>query len=115
MKESGNLIVDLTFQFALGIVEFTDKLESQKKFTIATQLCKSGTSTGANVRESQSAESKNDFIHKMKIASKEAEETEYWLLICKYANCLPDPGKLLDDIKSIQKVLTAIISSAKSR
>lgn len=115
MKAKGNLIVDLTFEFALGIVEITGKLESQKKFAIANQLCKSGTSVGANVREAQSSESRNDFIHKMKIASKEAEETEYWLLLCKHSDLLPDPGILFEKIKTIQRILTSIITTAKSR
>ena len=115
MKDTGNLIVDLTFDFALDIIELADKIESHRKFSIARQLLNSGTSVGANVRESQSAESKKDFIHKLKIAAKEADEVEYWLLLCKYSKHLPDPGDLIDKIKRIQKVLTAIISSSKSR
>lgn len=112
MKATGNLIVDLTFQFSLDIIEFTDQLEKLHKYTIAKQLTKSGTSIGANVRESQSGESKRDFIHKLKISEKEMEETEYWLLICKYSPLLPDPGKLLDDIQPIKRVLGKIISTS---
>ena len=63
-----NLIVDLTFEFALKIIKYTELLEKDRKFVLATQLLKSGTSIGANVREAQSAESKPDFIPKMKIA-----------------------------------------------
>ena len=76
------LIVDLSFQFALDAIEFSERLENDKKFVIARQLLKSATSIGANVREAQNAESKSDFIHKLKIAAKEADETEYWLLLC---------------------------------
>jgi len=90
-----NLIVELSFEFALLIVEFTTSLEQLKKISLANQLFKSGTSIGANVREAQNAESKNDFIHKMKIAAKEADETEYWLLICKHSKNLPDSTFLL--------------------
>ena len=72
-----NLFVNLTFQFALDIIIFTELLEEQKKYNLSKQLFKSGTSIGANVREAQGAESKADFIHKMKIAYKEAEETQY--------------------------------------
>jgi len=50
---------------------------------VARQLLKAGTSIGANVREVQNAESKTDFIHKMKIAAKETDETEYWLELCR--------------------------------
>ena len=70
MKDSENIIVKLTFEFALGIIEYCEILEANKRFVIANQLFKSGTSIGANVREAQNAESKNDFIHKFKIAAK---------------------------------------------
>jgi four helix bundle protein len=60
-----NLIVQLTFQFALDVIEFTEVLEQQKKYNLSKQLFRSGTSIGANVREAQGAESKADFIHKM--------------------------------------------------
>lgn len=72
-----NIVVDKSFQFALQIVAFTKKLEDHKLYPLARQLFRSGTSIGANIREAQNAESKKDFIHKMKIAAKEANETEY--------------------------------------
>lgn len=78
-----NLIVTLTFQFSLDVVSFVEMLEANRKFAVANQLIRSGTSIGANVREAQNAESRADFIHKLKIAAKEAEETEYWLEICQ--------------------------------
>lgn len=112
MKATGNVIVDLTFQFSLDILDFTDELEQLRKYTIAKQLTKSGTSIGANVRESQSAESRRDFIHKLKISEKELEETEYWLLLCLHSQVLPNPGALLDNIQSIRKVLGKIIGTA---
>ena len=61
-----NIIVEKTIEFALLIVEYTELLESKRKFIVANQLLKSGTSIGANVREAQNAESKADFIHKIK-------------------------------------------------
>ena len=64
------------------------------------------------MREAQNAESKADFIHKMKIAAKEADETEYWLLLCKYSKSYPDPGVLIEKNKSIIKILSRIISSS---
>ncbi|HYK56166.1 MAG TPA: four helix bundle protein [Flavisolibacter sp.] len=112
--ERDNLIVRLTFQFALDIIVFTEKLEQLKKFNLANQLFRSGTSIGANVREAQGCESKQDFIHKMKIAYKEAEETRYWLELCAQAESYPEPAKLLEDIVSILRVLGKIISSSKS-
>ena len=115
MDESlkSNLIVGLTLEFAIEVVKYCEVLESNKKYVIARQLLRSGTSIGANVREAQNAESKPDFIHKFKIAAKEAEETEYWLLICKNSNGYPDTDLLMEKIKSIQKVINRIIVSSK--
>jgi four helix bundle protein len=77
-------------------------------------LFKSGTSIGANVKEAQNAESKNDFIHKMKVAAKEADETEYWLGLCNNAEDYPNCEYLLNETNSIIKVLSKIISTSKS-
>lgn len=108
-----NLIINLTFEFAIDMVKFSELLEAKRKFAIANQIIRSGTSVGANVREAQNAESKADFIHKMKIAAKEADETEYWLLICKHSENYPDCTDLLEKILSIKKVLSKIIASSK--
>ena len=88
-NDKENQIVKLSSEFALDIIEFSELLEEHKKFIIARQLLRAGTSIGANIREAQNAESKTDFIHKMKIATKEADETEYWLLICKTRQSIP--------------------------
>lgn len=109
-----NLIVNLTFQFSLDIIKFVELLESSRKYAVANQLIKSGTSIGANVREAQNAESKSDFIHKIKISAKEAEETEYWLELCHQSPSYPDCGDLLIQVLSIKKVLSKIIASSKS-
>ena len=111
--EKDNLIVNLTLSFAIEIVKFCEILEGRKKYVIAKQLLRSGTSIGANVREAQNAESKPDFIHKFKIAAKEAEETEYWLLICEKSEGYPNPDLLLENLKSIQKIINKIIASSK--
>lgn len=115
MKATGNIIVDLTFQFSLDILELTDRLEKMRKYAIANQLTRSGTSIGANVREAQSSESVKDFVHKLKISEKELEETEYWLDLCKHSDLLPDPGRLIEDLKPIKRVLGKIISTSKKR
>ncbi len=109
-----NLIVDLSFDFALKIIQYTSLLEKDRKFVLATQLLKSGTSIGANIREAQNAESKIDFIHKMKVAAKEADETEYWLLLCNNSAGYPKCDELIGEINSIIKVLSKIIASSKS-
>lgn len=112
--ERENLIVKLTFQFSLEIINFTENLEKLKKYNLANQLFRSGTSIGANVREAQGCESRQDFIHKMKIAYKEAEETRYWLELCKSAENYPDPGDMISTIESIVRVLGKIIHTAKA-
>jgi four helix bundle protein len=113
MGDKPNLIVDLTFSFSLKIISFTEKLEQKRKYNMANQLFKSGTSIGANVREAQGAESKDDFRHKCKIAYKEAEETEYWLKLCQYSENYPFEQDMMDDVQSIIKILGKIISSTR--
>ena len=108
-----NLIVDLTFEFALKTIDYSEILEGKKKYVIARQVLKSGTSIGANVHEAQNAESKADFVHKIKIAAKEADETEYWLKLCNAASTYPSDDNLLNDLNSIQKVLSKIIGTSK--
>jgi len=108
-----NVIIKLTFEFALKIIDFCDDLENLKKFALSNQLFRSGTSIGANAREAQNAESKADFIHKFKISAKEMEETEYWLLLCKYSPKLPDSSHLLTELEPIKKVITKIIGTSK--
>src|SRR5882724_11345018 len=81
--EKKNVILEKSLDFSVEIMKFCESLENQKKFTIEKQLLRCGTSIGANVFEAQHAESRSDFIHKMKIAIKEANETLYWLTLCE--------------------------------
>lgn len=113
-NDTENLIVKLTIEFALDVIEYAELLEDQKKYVVARQLLKSGTSVGANVHEAQNAKSKADFIHKMKIAAKEADETEYWITLCNLAKSYPSNELLHEKIKTIIKVISKIISSSKS-
>jgi four helix bundle protein len=108
-----NLIVELSFQFALEIIEYTELLENKRKFNMANQLFRCGTSIGSNVREAQNAESKADFIHKMKIAAKEADETEFRLLLCKFSSSYPTYENLLAKVSQLLRILSKIISSSK--
>ncbi|SRR5258708_7068500 len=93
-----NLIVKLSFDFALNIISFSETLVRMQKYSIAKQIIRSGTSIGANIREAQNAESRNDFIQKMKMSAKEADETEYWLLLCQSSLEYPDCDRLLKKI-----------------
>jgi four helix bundle protein len=108
-----NLIVDLTLKFALKVVEYCEELGSKRKYVVANQLLRSGTSIGANAHEAQNAESKADFIHKFKVAIKEADETEYWLQICQYSKNYPNPEILQKELASIIRIISKIISSSK--
>ncbi len=110
-----NIILKLTFEFSILIIEFAEILESNRRFVIANQILKSGTSIGANVREAQNAESKADFIHKIKIAIKEVEETEYWLELCHYSKNYPDTDELQSKLKSIKLILAKIITTSKNK
>ncbi len=112
-KYKDNLIVQLTFEFSLGIIDFCEELNRLKKYNLSNQLFRSGTSIGANVKEAQNAESKADFVHKLKIALKEVDETEYWLLLCKQAESYPAPTDLIDKLTSIAKVLNKIVGTTK--
>ena len=77
------------------------------------QLFRSGTSIGANVAEAQNAESKSDFIHKMKIASKEAAETLYWLRLCNESGIYPHCHDMILELEPIIKIISRIIISSK--
>jgi len=112
MKDS-NVIVEKTFEFAVGIVEFSKKLREKKEFDLSSQIFRSGTSIGANVHEAQNAESRADFIHKMKIAAKECEEIIFWLQLCERSNHLIDNQKLTKEAREIKKILNAIIGTSK--
>lgn len=78
-------------------------MKKNRKFVLANQLLKSGTSIGAHIKVSQNSESKKDFIHKMKIAVKEADETEYWLFLCNAPPGYQKSDHLLCELESIIK------------
>ena len=115
METKDNLIIKLTFQFALNIIKYCEGLQEHKKFVIANQLLKSGTSIGANIREAQNAESKADFIHKFKIAAKEIEETIYWLELCKFSENYPNAEELTEQINNISRIVNKIIITSKQK
>ena len=85
-----NPLLKLSFEFSILILEYCDALDELHKYAISKQLIKSGTSIGANAMEAQNAESRADFIHKIKLAAKEADETQYWISLCEFASGYPD-------------------------
>ena len=114
-NDKENIIVNKTIEFSLSIVKYCEVLEQNKKYVIAKQLLRSAASIGANVFEAQNAESKADFIHKMKIAAKETSETLYWLIPCERSDGYKFEKKLRDDLDEINRILSKIISSPKGK
>jgi len=114
-KIEQNLILKLSFEFSLLVIEFCERLEKERKYVIARQLLRAGTSIGANSMEAQNSESKADFIHKFKIAAKEGGETLYWLLLCDLSKSYPDCKDLLSKVQELNKIISKIISSAKRK
>lgn len=118
MNEKPNVIKDKSFAFAVQIVNICKYLiENRKEFVISKQLLRSGTSIGANVREGINAESKADFIHKLSIAQKEADETLYWLELLKATNFIGEEEfkTLSIDCQELLKILKSIILTTKQR
>jgi four helix bundle protein len=113
-----NVIKTKSYLFAVRIVNLYKFLtEEKKEFVMSKQLLRSGTSIGANVREAEQAESKADFIHKLSIALKEANETEYWLDLLQETKFLNNSEYIgiQIDIKELLKLLTSIIKASKQR
>lgn len=115
VRKTGNVIVDLTFEFGLTMQRYCDKLTSLHRFSIANQLSRSATSIGANVAEAQSSESASDFIHKMKIAQKEAHETEYWLKMCKFSEGYEYDIAYEEQLDAIIRIIGKIIHTTHNR
>ena len=109
-----NVIKDKSYAFALRIVKYYKILSTDRKeYILSKQLLRSGTSIGANIIEAQNAESKSDFIRKLMIAAKEADETEYWLLLCKHSKSYPNADKIIGKLQPVVKILTKIIATSK--
>lgn len=110
-----NPLIKLSIEFSLAVIEYCEILEAKRKYVIARQLLRSATSIGANSMEAQNPESKSDFIHKMKIAAKEAEETQYWLTLCDYSENYPDCKHLLEKIEVLLKIIGKILITSKNK
>lgn len=109
-----NIILNKSLSFAGEVMRFVMDIPFDCR-AIASQLVRSGTSIGACITEAQGAESTIDFIHKLKIADKEARETEYWLNLLKNAERGGDQTKLREDLREIQRLLNAIIGTCKRK
>ncbi|MDI9536129.1 MAG: four helix bundle protein [Bacteroidota bacterium] len=113
-----NVVRDKSYDFALKVVKlYKFLMENKKEFVLSKQFLRSGTSIGANIRESEHAQSDADFLHKLSIALKEANETDYWIDLLHYANYLTEKEflDLKKDINEILKLLVAIIKTMKEK
>ncbi|EKQ56533.1 MULTISPECIES: four helix bundle protein [unclassified Clostridium] len=114
---SNSIIKDKSFEFSLEVIKLYVYLNSIKnEFVLSKQLLRSGTSIGANVREGLKGQSRRDFLSKMSIALKEAEETEYWLELLILSNYLEheQEKQLLENCRELCKILSSIVKTTKS-
>ena len=114
MKNS--VIKDKSFAFAVRIIRLYQHIsENKKEFILSKQLVRSGTSIGANINEALQESSKQDFINKMNISLKKAQETEYWLRLLYETSYLTEREfkSIYDDSVEIVKMLTSIVKTSK--
>lgn len=111
-----NIVAEKSIAFAIRIVKaYKFLITEHKEYVLSKQLLKSGTAIGALVRESEHAESKADFVHKMSIALKEANETDYWLFILKEADYLNENEyeSIRNDCDELIRLLVSIVKTTK--
>lgn len=111
-----NIILDKSKAFAVRIIKFYQYLcDEKKEFVLSKQLLRSGTSIGANARESKNAQSKADFIHKLSISLKEADETAYWIELLIESGIVQknQVHDLYESNIELIKILTSIIRTSK--
>lgn len=112
MKKS--ILDEKSMLFAVRIVKFYQYLCTEKKeYVMSKQILRSGTSIGANLRESRNAQSTSDFIHKLNIALKEADETQYWLELLKMSDIITE--EYYDTLNQhLSELIAMLISSIKT-
>ena len=106
-----------SYAFALRVVNLYKHLCAQEReYVLSKQVLRSGTSIGANITEGNRAQSRMDFVHKLSVALKEADETEYWLSLLRDSQYITveQANSLLADCSELQKILTSSLKTAKS-
>ena len=115
---TNSIIEDKSFDFAIDIVDLYKKLSTNNKnYVLLNQILRSGTSIGANVKEGLRGQSKKDFLAKMYIALKEADETEYWILLLIETGFIENDlgNEILNKCREISKILNSIIKTTKKK
>ena len=113
-----NIIQEKSLDFAVRIVHLYRYLrEDRREFVIGKQIMRSGTSIGANVRESRNAQSDADFVSKLSIALKEADETQYWLEVLYRSEIIDEMmyNSYCEDVKELVALLISIIKTMRSK
>lgn len=110
-SKGGNLIREKAMAFSERMYHLNEYLTGKRKFSLADQVFRSGTSIGANLAEAVRAESDSDFVHKYSIAMKEAEETRYWLELAWRVELLDDRmyKSLRNDCDELIRIGTSIM------
>jgi four helix bundle protein len=111
-----NILRTKSYAFALRIVKLNQFLNEQKEYILSKQVLRSGTAIGALIRESEFAQSRADFVNKLSIALKEANETEYWLSLLKDGTYITDTmhTSIQPEVEALIKLLVTSIKTAKS-
>ncbi len=110
-------IKDKSFAFAIRVVRLYKILSTEKKeYVLSKQLLRSGTAIGALVKEAEHAQSKPDFLNKMNVALKEANETEYWLILLKETDYITEAefNSMHHDCQETIKLIASIVKSTKA-
>ncbi len=116
--KTDNGVKDKSMAFSLRVIKASRFLtEERNEHILSKQLLRSGTAIGALIREAEFAESKKDFVHKLTIALKEANETEYWLILLKESDYISSESfdSIIKDCRELMKLLISIIKSSKQR
>jgi four helix bundle protein len=114
---SENKLVDLSIELSVMIVKMIDGINSGKSAYMTDQLARAGTSVGANIHEAQYAQSRRDFIHKMELALKEANEASYWLTLLFRTNRIDEDTFFCAErlCGNIRRLLIASCTTAKQK
>jgi four helix bundle protein len=108
----GSIVREKSFAFALEIISLYKQLQGEKEFVLSRQMLRSGTSIGANIEEALAGQSRRDFLAKMSIASKEARETRYWLVLLQQSKLTDlDLKPAIKQVESLTRILTTIVKT----